>query len=98
MYLMSHDLLPYRFSSTHSFDTMPTKTALCTCQKYCQAPPEGKAIPIRTWYSHAAQRRLEEEMTQEECNTQTSRIRRAKRPRVQVSTFVIQVSDGELIQ
>jgi hypothetical protein len=72
-----------QFDSLDS-DSMLAKTALCTCQKFCQAPPEGKAIPIRTWYSHAAQRCLEEQMTQEQCDTQKSRIRRAKRPRVQV--------------
>ena len=38
------------------------KTRLCTCQKFCQAPPEGKAVPLRTWYRHAAQCVLEEEM------------------------------------
>ena len=63
---------------------MSVKTALCTCQKFCQAPPEGKAIPIRTWYNHAAQRDLEEQMTQEQRDTQKSRIRKAKRPRLQV--------------
>jgi hypothetical protein len=41
---------------------MSSKTKLCTCQNFCQAPPEGKAIPIRTWYRHAAQRALEEGM------------------------------------
>jgi hypothetical protein len=30
--------------------------------KFCQAPPEGKATPLRTWYRHAAQRVLEEGM------------------------------------
>jgi hypothetical protein len=34
---------------------MSMKTALCTCQKFCQALPEGKAILVRTWYNHAAQ-------------------------------------------
>lgn len=63
---------------------MSTKTALCTCQKFCQAPPGGKAIPIRTWYSHAAQRHLEEQMTQEQLDTQKSRIRKGKRRRLQV--------------
>jgi hypothetical protein len=77
---------------------MPANTALCTCQKYCQAPLKEKAIPIRSWYRHAAQWHLEEEMTEEECDAQTSRTRRAKHPQVQVSTFIIQVSDGELIQ
>ena len=43
---------------------MSSKTKLCTCQKFCQAPPEGKATPLRTWYRHAAQRALEEEMDQ----------------------------------
>ena len=41
---------------------MSSKTKLCTCQKFCQAPPEGKATPLRTWYRHAAQRALEEGM------------------------------------
>ena len=64
---------------------MPAKTALCTCQRFCQAPPEGKAIPIRTWYNHASQRNLEEQMTQQQCDNQKSRIRvrRAKRTRLQ---------------
>ena len=30
-------------------------TRICTCQKFCQAPPKGRAIPLRTWYYHAAQ-------------------------------------------
>jgi hypothetical protein len=38
------------------------KTRICTCQKFCQAPPEGKVIPLRTWYNHAAQCALEEGM------------------------------------
>jgi hypothetical protein len=57
------------------------KTRLCTCQKFCQAPPEGRAIPIRTWNSHAAQRALEEDMTQEQRDAQKSRIRKPKRRR-----------------
>jgi ribosomal protein S26 len=44
------------------FGMMSSKTKLCTCQKFCQAPPEGKAIPLRTWYRHAGQRALEEGM------------------------------------
>jgi hypothetical protein len=60
---------------------MSTKTALCTCQKFCQAPPGGKAIPIRTWYSHAAQHNLVEQMTREQVDTQKSRIRKGKRRR-----------------
>lgn len=36
---------------------------------------------MRTWYSHAAQRSLEEQMTQEDLNAQKSRIRMPKRPR-----------------
>jgi hypothetical protein len=76
---------------------MPARTALCTCQKFCQAPPEGKAIPIRTWYSHAAQRDLEEHMTQEQRDTQMSRIRKAKRRRVRVRNFVISDRDLMLI-
>lgn len=61
---------------------MPANTKLCTCQKFCQAPPEGKAIPTRSWHRHAAQRILEEQMTQEQRDTQQSRIRKPKRPRV----------------
>ena len=68
---------------------MATKTGLCTCQKFCQAPPEGKAVPIRTWYNHAAQRRLEEQMTQEQRDAQKSRIRKAKRPRLQVQNLLV---------
>ncbi|KAF8240876.1 hypothetical protein L208DRAFT_1383854, partial [Tricholoma matsutake] len=68
---------------------MSTKTALCTCQKYCQALPEGKAIPIRTWYNHAAQRNLEEQMTREERDAQKSRIRKRKCPRLQVQNPVV---------
>lgn len=60
---------------------MPSNTKICTCQKFCQAPPEGKAIPIRSWHRHAAQRILEEQMTQEERDSQQSRIKKAKRPR-----------------
>ncbi|KAF8237087.1 hypothetical protein L208DRAFT_1389908 [Tricholoma matsutake] len=57
--------------------------ALCTCQKFCQAPPEGKAIPVRTWYNHAAQRTLEDQMTQEQRDAQKSRTRKATRPQLQ---------------
>src|ERR1700722_4595953 len=58
---------------------MTLKARLCTCQKFCQAPPEGKAIPERTWYNHAAQCTLEAEMTLEECEAQ--QFQRRKRPR-----------------
>jgi len=60
---------------------MAPKTRLCTCQRFCQAAPGGKAIPERTWFSHAAQRALEEEMTLEQRETQ--QYRRRKRPRNQ---------------
>ena len=63
---------------------MPKRTALCDCQRFCQAPPEGKVIPIRTWYDHAAQRDLEKKMTQDERDAQKYRIRKTKRPRFQV--------------
>ena len=62
---------------------MSAKTALCTCQRFCRALPGGKAIPIRTWYNHATQRNLEEQMTQKQRDTQKSRIRKAKRSRLQ---------------
>ena len=68
---------------------MLTKTALCTCQKYCQALPEGKAIPIRTWYNHMAQRNLEEQMTKEQRDAQKSRIRKGKHRRLQVRNCVV---------
>lgn len=67
---------------------MSTKTALCTCQRFCQAPPEGKAVPIRTWYNHAAQRAAEEQMTQEQRDTQKSRVRKAKRTRMDNDTMI----------
>lgn len=67
---------------------MSTKTALCTCQRFCQAPPEGKAVPIRTWYNHAAQCAVEEQMTQEQCDTQKSRVRKAKRTRMDNDTMI----------
>ena len=67
---------------------MSMKTGLCTCQKYCQAPPGGKVIPIWSWYRHAAQRDLEEQMTQEQRDAQKSRIRKAKRPRLQVQNVL----------
>ncbi|KAF8240389.1 hypothetical protein L208DRAFT_748178 [Tricholoma matsutake] len=63
---------------------MSMKTALCTCQKSCQAPPEGKAIPVRTWYNHAAQCTLEDQMTQEQRDAQKSRTRKAKQPQLHV--------------
>ena len=68
---------------------MSTKTALCTCQKYCQAPPEGKAIPICTWYSHAAQHNLEEHMTKEQRDAQKSQIRKGRHHWLQVRNCVV---------
>jgi len=57
------------------------KTKLCSCQRYCHAPPQGKPIPQRTWYKHAAQRALEAEMTiQERESQQVQRKRRRRRP------------------
>lgn len=38
---------------------------------------------MRTWYNHAAQRNLEEKMSQEQRDTQKSRIRKGKRTRLQ---------------
>ena len=67
---------------------MSAKMALCTCQKFCQAPPEGKAIPIWTWYNHAVQWNLEEQMIQEQHDTQKSWIRKAKHPQLQVQILV----------
>jgi hypothetical protein len=32
---------------------MSSKTMLCMCQRYCQAPLKGKVIPLWTWYCHA---------------------------------------------
>jgi hypothetical protein len=41
---------------------MGTRSKLCTFQRFCQASSEGKAILLQTWYCHAAQRALKEEM------------------------------------
>ncbi|KAG7098202.1 hypothetical protein E1B28_000170 [Marasmius oreades] len=39
---------------------MPSnETRTCYCQKYCQAPPEGRNIPLSSWYRH--QRALKEQ-------------------------------------
>jgi hypothetical protein len=64
---------------------MPTETRFCTCQKFCQAPPEGKEVSRRTWYNHAPQRRLEEDMTEIQRDSQR---RITKRRRVQVRNIV----------
>lgn len=58
---------------------MGSGTRICTCQKYCQAPPEGRAIPTRTWYDHAAQHELEAGMGLEERATQQSQVRKRQR-------------------
>ena len=50
---------------------------------------------MRTWYSHAAQRSLEEQMTQEDLNAQKSRIRMPKRPRQSESQ--LEVSFGKFL-
>lgn len=62
------------------------KTRLCHCQKFCQAPPEGRAISIRTWYNHAAQRAMEADMSPEQRDAQVSQVRKpqAKRRRPHV--------------
>jgi len=52
---------------------MSSKTKLCTCQKFCQAPPEGRAIPLRTWYHHATQRAEEAGMHLNEHEAQQKR-------------------------
>lgn len=72
---------------------MPTKFSLCTCQRYCQAPPGGKLVALRTWQQHAAQRELEEGMSLEEVDLQVGRTYARKRTRVQVTYahFKIQV-------
>jgi len=62
------------------------KTRLCTCQRFCQAPPEGRVILIQTWYDHGAQRDLEKKMTQDERDAQKYRIRKTKRPQLQVQS------------
>jgi hypothetical protein len=66
---------------------MSSKTKLCTCQKFCQAPPEGKAIPIRTWYRHAAQRELEGGMDLGVRETQQRRHPRNLMNKVRISNL-----------
>jgi hypothetical protein len=73
----------HHVDSIESLCSTSAKMALYTCQKFCQAQPEGKAILIRTWYSHANQRNLEEQMTQVQRDTQKSRIRKGKQTQLQ---------------
>ena len=73
---------------------MPTtqKIVLCTCQRYCQAPPEGKAVPLQTWQRHAPQRAMEEKMTAEEANVMEGRIQTArKQPQKHFQVLVVSI-------
>ncbi|KAK7026732.1 hypothetical protein VNI00_015505 [Paramarasmius palmivorus] len=47
----------------------------CTCQKYCQAPPEGKAVSASTYYDHRKQPELEANMALEDLERLQSRVR-----------------------
>lgn len=74
---------------------MSSKTRLCTCRKFCQAPPGGKLIALRTWYSHAAQHLLEEGITLSEREAQ-ERLHPRRRNKVGSPSPIFDQSSGFL--